>query len=93
MIDTSDEATELPPLREVKVERSLLALDWMIGVDGIVTLMDQDVAVQYLSVRGLVANEDGAAFDQLHIALPTAGLRDLLEEWLTRLPERDDLPG
>lgn len=85
MIDTSDEATDLPPLREVTPERSLLALDWTVGTDGIVTLMEQDMAVQYLSVRGLVTNEDGAAFDQLHIALPTEHLRPLLEAWLERL--------
>lgn len=86
MIDTSDEATELPPLGEVREEDSLLALDWMIGTEGIVTLMDRDMPVHYLSVRGIDKDELGTpGFTQVHIAMPAEGLRELLEEWLARL--------
>lgn len=86
MLDTSDEATDLPPLADVAVEDSLLALAWTIGTDGIVTLMDEDMAVHYLSVRGLAMDDDGVPyFEQRHIALPAEHLRPLLEEWLSRL--------
>jgi hypothetical protein len=86
MIDTSDEATELPPLNDVTVEHSLVALRWTIGTEGLVTLEGEDMPVHYLSVRGLGMDEDGAIdFQQLHIAMPTDDLRPLLEAWLERL--------
>ena len=88
--DLSDEATELPPLHHIATEDSMLALQWMVGAEGVVDLVDETLPVRYLSLRGLALNEEGAAeYVQVHIALPHHAIRPLLEQWLKTL---DDTP-
>lgn len=87
-IDISDEATGLPPLSEILGGEDLMvALQWQIGAEGVVTIEDEDVDVQYLSVRGLeIAGEEGQArWVQVHVGIPTVALPDLLAEWQKRL--------
>lgn len=93
MFDLSDEATGLPPLREVAPEDSIMALQWQLGTEGIVTLEGESTPVRYLSVRGLQLDEDGEAFyTQVHIALPHDLIAPMLEAWRSQL-EEDDAPS
>lgn len=96
MYDTSDEATGLPPLQQVEVEGSILALNWVFGVEGLVSVVDEsDLPVRYLSVRGLIISDEGTAqWGQVHVAVPHDALRPMCEGILKALDDYEaDTPS
>lgn len=98
--DMSDEATGLPPLDEVDHFNTLLPLMWHLGHEGLVSIKasdhEADMAVNYLSLRGYVPDEQGGfASGQIHIALPTesiVALHEALETLMSRLNLEVDTP-
>lgn len=95
-LDLSDEATGLPPLHLIEPDGSILALRWVLGVEGLVEapIEPEPMAVRFLSMRGLVLDGEGqAVWGQCHIALPAGAVRPMLEQWLEALDrEEADLP-
>lgn len=91
MRDLSDEATGLPPLKDIHPDYSVYVLQWLIGVEGIVTDAEQgrDVPVRYLSVRGVTVDNGQPQYSQVHLAIPHHAVRPLLEHWLELLDNEE----
>lgn len=92
MRDLSDEATQLPPLHEVRDEYSIFVLQWLLGMEGIVTDADAggDVPVRYLSVRGVTIDNGQPQYSQVHLAIPSHAVRPLLEQWMKILDAEEE---
>jgi hypothetical protein len=88
--DLSDEATRLPPLNDIRPEYSIFVLQWLLGIEGIVTDGDgSDVPVRYLSVRGITVDSGQPQYSQVHLAIPHHAVRPLLQRWLELLDQEE----
>lgn len=94
MIDVSDEATGLPPLREVHPEDAILALEWVVGNRGSATMTDDtELDVYYLSFRGLILDEEGnPQYGQIHVAMPSEAMPTLVEQLILAATVKSDTP-
>ena len=77
--DFSDETTGLPPLEQFQPEHGMLVMRWAVGTEGIVEYAGETMPVKYLSVRGLVLDDDGLRYNQVHLAIPAHAAEALIE--------------